>query len=91
MPNSVVWFLLGTILSLSEKIDKKRSLSTSDAVFTLKEAIEYTLITNCSLLQTGYTLLNQQIALNSARSDFDFKVRLSASIGTGDGRETFDR
>lgn len=75
----------------SQNLKSASSNKTETLSLTLSQAIDFALDSNRNLIQSEYSLQNQQIALDSARSDFDFKVRLSASIGTGDGRETFDR
>lgn len=64
------------------------SAETATVSLTLTEAIDYALRANRNLLQSGYSLQNQQLSLESVRSEFDVKIRPFSRVGIDDGRET---
>lgn len=88
---TILIFVLCTTLqdTFSQDNEPVSASKTETIVLTLNEAIDFALKSNRNLLQSGYTLQNQQLSLKSIQSDFDTKIKPFSRAGIDDGRETF--
>jgi len=82
--------LLLLLSSISETTFSQDHKSTSPngvntISLTLTEAIDFALRANRNLLQSGYSLQNQQLSLESTWSEFDLRATPFSRVGVADG------
>ena len=76
----------GVLDSAFTQIHKSESPSGVGTIsLTITEAIDFALRANRNLLQSGYSLQNQQLSLESTWSEFDLRVKPFSRAGVADG------